>query len=150
MIRFARIVCPTDFSRSAGHAAEYAAALAAKFDGELILLHVVPVIDYPMQSFGISQSLEHIQTELNEKARESLADVASVAEQTHPDLSIRCLLRDGAVHEQILACAAEESADVIVVGAHGQSALADAVLGSTAERVIRTSRSPVLAIPSPS
>ena len=149
MDRFTRIVCPTDFSKTSDRAAEYAAMLAATFGSELLLLHVIPEIDYPMHSFGISESLAHIQTELDEKAKESLAKVADVAKQAHPDLAVQCILRDGAVHEEILACVSEQNADVVVVGAQGQGMLSDALLGSIAERVIRTATCPVLAVPSP-
>lgn len=150
MTRFSRIVCPTDFSQAAKRAVDHAATLAAAFRAELVLLHVIPEIDYPMRSFGISQSLEHIQAELDAKAKESLAEIAAAAQQDHAQLAVRSVLRDGEIHEEILACALEEAADVIVLGTHGQSALADALLGGTAERVLRTSKCPVLAVPSPS
>ena len=75
--------------------------------------------------------------------------VADVAKQAHPDLEVQCILRDGAVHEEILACVSEQNADAVVVGAQGQGMLSDALLGSIAERVIRTATCPVLAVPSP-
>jgi nucleotide-binding universal stress UspA family protein len=51
---------------------------------------------------------------------------------------------DTAVAETIVTVAREQSADAIVVGAHGHSRLSEAVLGSTSRDVIRRAPCPVL------
>jgi nucleotide-binding universal stress UspA family protein len=45
--------------------------------------------------------------------------------------------------------AAEIRADLVVIGTHGRSMLERALLGSVAERVIRTSRIPIVVVPAP-
>lgn len=57
------------------------------------------------------------------------------------------LILQGNVVEHILAVAAAEAADLIVMATQGHSSLLDAVLGSTTERVLREARCPVLAVP---
>jgi nucleotide-binding universal stress UspA family protein len=52
----------------------------------------------------------------------------------------------GAAWDEINAVAAETKADLIVVGTHGRRGLARALLGSTAERVIRTATLPVFVV----
>ena len=64
MIKLSRIVCPSDFSQTSSRAVDYAATMAVSLDAELIVLHVIPKMDYPLRSFGISGSMEHIQEEM--------------------------------------------------------------------------------------
>ena len=49
MVRFERILCPTDFSAFSFRAADYAVALARHYGGELYFLHVVPYAIHPSQ-----------------------------------------------------------------------------------------------------
>jgi nucleotide-binding universal stress UspA family protein len=49
-----------------------------------------------------------------------------------------------------MKCASEESADMIVMGTHGHTGLTHALLGSTAEKVVRLSKCPVLTVRTPS
>ena len=150
MIQLARIVCPTDFSPTSSHAVDYAATLANTFGAELVLLHVIPEMSYPLRSFGMSHSLEHIQEELHEKAKETLEKRAEAAKADLADLKVRCLLADGEAHEATMACAKQESADMIVMGTHGHTGLTHALLGSTAEKVVRLAECPVLTVRAPS
>lgn len=150
MIKLSRIVCPTDFSPTSSTAVDYAATMADSFHAELVLLHVIPEMSYPLRSFGMSHSLEHIQEELHEKAKETLQERAEKAKAALPNLSVRCILRDGEAHEATMECAKEESADMIVMGTHGHTGLTHALLGSTAEKVVRLARCPVLTVRTPS
>ncbi|MFN3243960.1 MAG: universal stress protein [Planctomycetota bacterium] len=150
MIKLDRIICPTDFSPTSSKAVDYAATMADSFDAELVLLHVIPEMSYPLRSFGMSHSLEHIQEELHEKAKETLQERATEAVKALPKLRVRCVLRDGEAHEATMKCASEESADMIVMGTHGHTGLTHALLGSTAEKVVRLSKCPVLTVRAPS
>ena len=53
--------------------------------------------------------------------------------------------RDNQV-EEIIKNAEERNCDLVVMGTHGQGTLADVMLGSTARRVIRRSKIPVLVV----
>jgi len=150
MIKLSRIVCPTDFSPTSSSAVDYAATMADSFGAELLLLHVIPEMSYPMRSFGISHSMEHIQEELHAKAKETLERRAEAVKQALPNVSVRCQLRDGEAHEATMAYAKEESADMIVMGTHGHTGLTHALLGSTAEKVVRLAECPVLTVRTPS
>ena len=150
MIKLSRIVCPTDFSPTSSTAVDYAATMADSFHAELVLLHVIPEMSYPLRSFGMSHSLEHIQEELHEKAKETLQERAEKAQAALPNLSVPCILRDGEAHEATMECAKEESADMIVMGTHGHTGLTHALLGSTAEKVVRLAQCPVLTVRTPS
>ena len=59
------------------------------------------------------------------------------------------VILNGAAWEEIGRLAAEEGTDLIVMGTHGRKGLPRAILGSVAERVIRTSSVPVLTVHGP-
>lgn len=149
MIQLDRIVCPTDFSPTSSRAVEYAATMAESFDAELVLLHVIPEMNYPLRSFGMAHSFKHIQEELHAKATEQLEQRIVELKAALPKLKARILLRDGEAHEATLDCAKEEAASMIVMGTHGHTGLTHALLGSTAEKVVRLAACPVLTVRTP-
>ena len=56
------------------------------------------------------------------------------------------LLRKGAAWREIDAAAVETKADLIVIGSEGRTGVGRALLGSVAEKVVRTARCPVLVV----
>jgi universal stress protein A len=146
MTEFRRIVCPTDFSPTADAAARHAASLARAYQGELVLLHVLPQLHYPLRGLGMAESFPNLQLELHTRAKERLAEAAKALGS---GFTLRTEIRDGEAYEQVLACAREHQADVIVLGTHGHTGLKHALLGSTAERVVRLAECPVLTVRTP-
>ena len=146
MIELKRIVCPTDFSPTSSQAVDYAATLAEQFGAELILLHVVPEMTYPLRSFGMAASFPNLHEELHDRARGALQQAAEQLEQKLKAVSVRIDIRDGEAHEATLECANDQQADMIVMGTHGHTGLTHALLGSTAEKIVRTAPCPVLTV----
>jgi nucleotide-binding universal stress UspA family protein len=62
--------------------------------------------------------------------------------------TISTFLQEGKPYEVILKVADEWYADIIVIGTHGRGGLSHLIMGSVAQKVIRHSKKPVLAIPS--
>lgn len=143
MTTFRRILCPTDFSPTAGRAVDYAIDLARTFGAELILLHVIPDMNYPLRSFGMASALPHLREELHQRANDALQEAKAKA---GAGVSARTMLADGDAHAQIVACARQNGADLIVIGTHGHTGLKHALLGSTAERVVRTAECAVMTV----
>lgn len=146
MTKVRRVLCPTDFSPTADHAAELAAEMALKFGAEMVLLHVIPDLSYPLRSFGAVTAYPHLREELHARAKEELDKHAATLQAGKP---VATELRDGATHEAILACAKEHGADLIVIGTHGHQGLKHMLLGSTAEKIVRTATCPVLTVRTP-
>ena len=142
-MKIRRIVCPIDFSPTAGHAVEYATEMARAFGAELLLLHVIPAMNYPLRSFGMAWPLPNLQEELRAHAA---AEIEKVKKSVGPGVTVRTELRDGESHAQVLACAKANNADMIVMGTQGHTGLKHALLGSTAERVVRLAECPVLTV----
>lgn len=85
-----------------------------------------PPVDYPEQA----------RAELERLGRAEFPD--STAVSIH--------LRDGSAYDQIASAARELEADLIIIATHGRTGLTHALLGSTAERVVRHAPCPVLAL----
>ncbi|MFY9341452.1 MAG: universal stress protein [Planctomycetota bacterium] len=146
MTQFRRIVCPTDFSPTAVAAAQHAAGLAKACGAEVLLLHVIPAMNYPLRGLGMASAFPHLQEELQQRAKERLAQAATAMGSGFP---LRTELRQGEPYEQVLAAAHDAKADLIVIGTHGHTGLKHALLGSTAERVVRLAECPVLTVRTP-
>jgi nucleotide-binding universal stress UspA family protein len=73
----------------------------------------------------------------------------SIPERWCEGVTVNPLLTEGDAYREILRVADEERTDLIVLNLQGKSLVERALLGSTAERVIRSANVPVLSIPVP-
>ena len=141
---FTRILVPTDFSAGSSRAWAVAQRLAHDLGAELILVHVL--VETPLYSEG-PFSMQRTRT-VFEAARAGVEKTLGewTAAATAEGLSVRWLARSGTPHVEIIDVANAEQADLIVVGTHGRAGLDRALLGSVADRVIRTARCPVVTV----
>ena len=162
------ILYATDLSENARYAFAYAESLANLYGAKITLLHVLPeipdLLDTNVVGYISSEAWEKIKNSHFDEARDSLigkrrdrAAVAEVldrfcqeklakAEGDPPFATDEILIKRGNPVEQILLSAGEKKSDLIVMGTHGTGSLAEAMLGSTARRVIRRSKTPVLVV----
>jgi nucleotide-binding universal stress UspA family protein len=138
-----RIVYATDYSDSAGIGLHYAAELARTFGADLTVLHVMDRLEL-WGSELIEHPPDHI-TRVRDIAVEKLLQVVK-PEQT-ADLKLQTVAVEGTPHREIPRFAEDAVADLIVLNVQSKSVLERAMLGATAERVIRSARVPVLSIP---
>jgi nucleotide-binding universal stress UspA family protein len=134
------ILAPTDFSEHSTRAVTYAFELAQKVDAKLSLLHVIEV---PVYAIEVSLPLE----DLEQDARRELARLLPEAETAH--VAVTRLVVMGVPYQRILETAADEQVDMIVMATHGRTGLSHLIMGSVAERVVRTAPCPVLTIRPP-
>jgi nucleotide-binding universal stress UspA family protein len=142
------ILVPTDFSKPAGLALEAAITLARKFDASIVLMHSyqVPVYPYPLEANAMvtpTDLVEHV-----EKAAQAALETAA-ASHGASGVRITTALKAGVPWEQIIRSAQAIDAGLIVIGSRGLRGLPRALLGSTAERVVRYSPIPVMAFHGP-
>ena len=144
---FYRIVVPTDFSACSQEAWALAQRLAGAFGSELIPVHVL--VESPL--WGESPfNMERVR-EVYERARTwGRAELDKWAAQaTAAGLKVRPALRTGVPHEEIVALATDELADLLVIGTHGRGGMSRALIGSVADRVVRLAPCPVLTVRGP-
>lgn len=139
---FRRILLPTDFSAASGAALDAARMLAARFDASLHLLHVLPevCVDGGVASEVFVAEAPEVRTLRLMNARERLAH--RIPTDLHPS-TVTTEVIFGAPAETIAAYAADNHFDLIVMGTHGRTGIAHLV-GSVAERVVRTAQCPVM------
>jgi nucleotide-binding universal stress UspA family protein len=141
-----RIVCPTDFSAAAANAERHAVGLAKALGAELVLLHVASEAPLWRESVGSAEVRK-----IFESQRRWVADtLAERAGALGADgVKARGLVKVGVPWEEIVAAAADEHADMIVMGTEGRTGLDRLLLGSVAERVVRRAPCPVLTVRPP-
>lgn len=138
------ILHPTDFSETAQAAEGQALALARALGVELVILHVaVEGMLFGETAFGRAQ-LERIYEAQRDWARRALE--ARVSAARAEGVAARGVLRTGVPAETIVHAAESEPAAMIVMGTHGRGGLERLLLGSVADRVLRTARCPVLTV----
>jgi len=137
-----RILTATDFTAPSERAVQVATELATTFNASLTIVHVFeyPRGLYTNTALYSGDLLEPVLEEAESKLSEM---IGSISKQI-PEASAR--IRQGNPYEEILAAAIESKVDLIVMGTHGRTGLARAVLGSVAEKVVRLSPVPVLTV----
>jgi nucleotide-binding universal stress UspA family protein len=145
---FKRILVPTDFSETSDAAFEYARRLAARFHATLRLLHVVDdvIVAGPLspECEGYTRAGSPTGEELLQEVREQLA--LRIRQADRAGLSAAADATFGQATRTIVNYASNTGCDLIVMGTHGRTGLAHALMGSVAEHVVRTARCPVLTV----
>lgn len=139
------VLFPTDGSDAAEGAAPLATAIAGEHDASIYACNVLDLATAagPFSAGGVDPST----IERYEAERQTVLDrLADRIREIDPDLTVETEVRRDAPHVAIRDCAREIDADLIVMGSTGQSAVGH-LLGSTADRVLRTVDVPVLVVP---
>jgi len=143
MKQFNNILFATDFSDASGPAADYAMSLAKLTGAHLHVLHVINELDehqrvmIPREAFQLLEKEIELQSikELNRFCKEQASGLSTT---THAVV--------GTAFQKILETGDKVNADLIVMGTHGRTGMEHVIVGSTAERVVRRSKIPVLTV----
>ena len=130
------ILCPIEISDISEFALTYSAMLAATLGAKLTVLHVVESQPTVLLEDGI---VGHGRPGLPPKEERELR---AMVERCAKDSDLKVSVEPGGVALQIVEYAKRLGADMIAIGTHGRTGLKHLLLGSVAERVLRTS--PVL------
>jgi len=145
MIKFHRILLPTDFSANSRLAQAYACGLAEQHHSELHLLHVTHdvMLVAPDPMSGYVMPAEDLDAAKIAAERE-LKNVLDP--QWSSGRHVVCAVRNGSPFVEIVRYAREHEIDLIVIATHGRTGLAHVLLGSAAENIVRTAPCPVLTV----
>ena len=139
--RLKRILVPTDFSECSRAGFEYGIRLARDFKAEVRLVHVINPHWYP---FGDKYAALDAARLMDETAKAAQKQMRRMAAKAGARYSAEVRRGSPAIE---ICNAANEDADLIVTSTHGRTGLGHVFIGSTAERVLRYARCPVLVIP---
>lgn len=139
-------MAPTDCSANSAAALKHALALAEHFHADLVLLHVVePPVAYADMVYTSRLTPEQdaiITNQIADRVRELLG----LSDQEKEKLRRHTLLEHGVPWQVILETARARNSGLIVLSTHGRTGFVHAILGSTAEKVIRHAPCPVLVV----
>ena len=166
-VEIKKILFATDLSENARYAFAYAASLASLYGAGITLLHVMDeipeMVDKGVIGYISAERWEAIKKQHYQEAKETLTgkkrDYVPIREaldqfcddvkSCHEDLDFvtdEILVTRGHPVEEIVEQAEKRNCDLIVMGTQGHGILEDALIGSTARRVIRRSKKPVLVV----
>lgn len=137
------ILVSVDLAEGSDRVLDYAVDFATKLSARLTVLHVynLPVYNFPDGSFVPTAE---VASQVGDAARRQLD--ATVERLKGRGVEVTGILRSGPPPQEICTVATEVGADLILMGTHGRGALGRALLGSTANTVVRSAPVPVLTI----
>lgn len=140
MIAYDQILIPTDGSETSQRATEHAVSMAARQDATLHALHVVD--GGPDSAPDVGGGLNA--ADLRERGEESIEAVRERAERA--GVEVETVVDAGVAYQSIVEYVDTNDIDLVVMGTHGRSGIQRFLLGSVAERVIRTVNAPVMTV----
>ncbi len=144
MKQFDKILFASDFSENSEHAFEYALSLARQFNSHLIVMHVInePV---DLRGFYVPHiSFEKLEKEIEEGAEKMMQKFCRT--KVKDFTNYETLIVAGIPYEEILRKADEANVSLIVLGTQGRKGIDHFLFGSTAERVVRNAKCPVMTV----
>ena len=148
MIVLKNILVATDFSEAADAALGYGRAFARMFGSTLHVLHVTDDVYLRMGGDAYISALDTVQNDMAAAAHARLRTL--LIDNDPAPLAVKeAVAISAAPAAAIVEYATANAVDLIIVGTHGRGAVAHLLMGSVAERVVRTASCPVLAVRHP-
>lgn len=160
-----KILYATDLSETARFALAYATDLANLYRAQLVLLHVMDEVPQNVDKWVVGYLDAHKWDEIKQRNVEETEDLLirkkrgkqvfqdvleDVRQQRdegeHSSEEDEVVVRRGNPASRILEVAEEKGCDMIVMGSHGHGTFLDAMMGSTAKRVVKRAKVPVLVV----
>lgn len=135
------ILVATDFGEPAEHALEYALMLAKALGAKVIVFHAfyVPPL--------VTGNGLYVPMPIGDWFRDAEKNLNAVVESAKKQWSaVDAVIVEGEPRAAIIKAIEAQKAELLIIGTHGRRGVAHLILGSVAERVVRTSPVPVLTI----
>jgi nucleotide-binding universal stress UspA family protein len=135
---YKKILLPTDGSQPALKAAEQAIWIAGKSNAELLALYVID--NSLFMGLPTEKAITRVKEMLEDEGRKSFDAII--------DMSLKCIFmtKEGRPARTIRKTIEEEGIDLVVMGTAGKHGMDRFLLGSVAEKVVRTASCPVLVV----
>ncbi len=144
MLTIKRILVPTDFSDFSKSALPYAVDLAKKYGAKITVIHVFDEELLSPIFFQVGAKAEEYYAQLRAAFDNEIANFLASTETD--GVEIESFLTNGKPFVEIVRYARENGVDLIVQGTHGKTGIAQALLGSVTEKVVRKAPCPVMVV----
>ncbi|MBI4848957.1 MAG: universal stress protein [Nitrospirae bacterium] len=144
-----KILVPTDGSGTSQKAVDFAIGLAKQTDASIILISVIDQSAYIATAISAEAAPTHLIEPIGEYLRTAAEALLEEGKKLCKKNGIHAtkIISTGHPVEEIINEAEKANVDIIVIGSHGRSAIASAVLGSVTFGIIhKESRFPVLVV----
>ena len=145
MSHFQKLLVPLDFSKHSDNALALAIELGKEHGAELHLLHAYELPAAVTMAYGVAipQAVwDGVQEAVTTRLAEALDRVEAAGLRAHSHIAT------GPAADAIVSAAEAQGIDLIVMSTRGLTGLKHVLLGSVAERTIRTAPCPVLTVKS--
>lgn len=142
-----KILVPTDFSPSSDMALDKALDMAEQYHSKVVVLHVIDeTIQQCAADYCISQEdMERLQEQSMKRSRERLEDEVNSVRGKRA-VEIEYDLQWGTPVDIIINEQQKTGSDLIVLGSHGKKTFKEHLIGSVTDKVVRSSRAPVMVV----
>jgi nucleotide-binding universal stress UspA family protein len=141
---FEKILYPTDFSEEANKALDFVVSLKDAGAREVVVLHVIEKGSFDAIARYATKDIVEIEKNLKKRA---MAELRPIEERlTKEGLKVKVIVTTANPYMGILNAERKEKVSVIVIGSHGMSNIAEILLGSVSEKVVRRAKVPVLVV----
>ena len=137
---FQKILVPTDGSEEMARVIDYASELADEHGAMVHIVYAIHTASFA--SLPMETSWESLATLLRDEGETALDAARGLATTDR----VETALVEGPPSREIVTYATENDCDLIVMGTHGRGGLNRLLLGSVAERVVRSAPIPVMTV----
>ena len=138
-----KIVCALDLSQHSILVAEYAVLTAKAFDAEIIAVYAAPALTQYVGFHVPPSSIENFVGEIVTGAEKNMQEFV---EEHFKGVKATGKVVNGYAAEEILSLVDSIDADLLIMGTHGRRGIDRILFGSVAEKVVKSSRVPVMTI----
>jgi nucleotide-binding universal stress UspA family protein len=143
MAEIKKILCAVDFSDYSPMVADYAGMMAKSSGAEVLVLYVAPSLSQYVGFHVPPSSIESFVGEIVTGAEDTMN---AFVKENFSDIKVEGKVVTGYPAEEILAISEAEGCDMVVMGTHGRKGIDRILFGSVAEKVVKSSKAPVLTV----
>jgi len=148
VVSITRILCPVDLSEFSRDALRHALALAEWYEAHVTVCHIYSAPQPLLSVTGIPGDVALPPPVKPEKIAEHVRQFCASSFQDSGK-PVEIVVTEGNAAKEIVSLAEQLPADLVVLGTHGRSGFERLFLGSVTEKVLRTTRAPLMTIPPP-
>ena len=141
---FEKILYPTDFSEEANKALDFVISLKDAGAKEVVILHVIEKGSFDAIARYATKDILDIEKNLTKLAFDEIKPIEERLKKK--GFTVKVLIRRAVPYMGILEVEKEEKTSAIVIGSHGVTNIAEILLGSVSEKVVRRAKAPVLVV----